>query len=166
MIHFPIIMLFNCLIFWINICKRANHIQHSYARCSMNCKSHFTTIKLPGIDPGQGLEIPVIRMSLRPERIEVCHMYINRFSQTLSETNFTVYHWKNFVHTRERCHPHSHNFASVFLSFFFFFGFTLKILNFYSSKEAQANFCLVTAGNVDVIKDFFIIDNLFQETRG
>lgn len=70
-------MLFNCLIFWINICKRANHIQHSYGRCSMNHKNHFTTIKLSGMDPEQGLHIPVIRMSLGPEQINntVSHVY-------------------------------------------------------------------------------------------
>lgn len=42
MIRFPIIMQFNCRIFfWINICKRANHIQPYYARCSMNWKEPF-----------------------------------------------------------------------------------------------------------------------------
>lgn len=35
-----------------------------YAGCSMNCKSHFNTIKLPGSVPEQGLKIPVIIVSL------------------------------------------------------------------------------------------------------
>lgn len=119
----------------------------------MNCKNHFTTIKLPGTDPGQGLQTPVIRMSLGPEQTEVCHVYINRFSQTLSETNFTVFHWKNLVHTSKGCHPHSHKFCICILLSFFFSCFTLKILNlhFCSSKEARAGLRLVTAGNVDVI---------------
>lgn len=90
MIHFPIIMLFNCLIFWINICKRANHIWHSYVRCSMNHKNHFTTIKLPGTDPEQSLQIPVIRMSLWPEQTDntVSHVY----QQILSNTAWKQFH--------------------------------------------------------------------------
>lgn len=135
----------------------------------MNCESHFTTIKLPGIDPGHSLQTPVIRMSLGPEQTEVCHMYINRFSQIQSESNFTFYQTfyqlKNLVHKSERCHPHSHN-LHVY-SVLFFFHLPYKYWNYLlSGNDALASFCLVTAENVDIIKDFSIIDNLLQESKG
>lgn len=63
----------NCLIFFvlINICTCTDHIQQYYAGCSMNCKSHFYIIKLPGSVPGKGLEIGVMTVSL--ELVQAIH---------------------------------------------------------------------------------------------
>lgn len=72
----------------INICTCTNHIQQYYAGCSMNSKSHFNIIKVPGSVPGKGLEIWIIRVSLELiQAIHTCHTQISRWSEPPSENS-------------------------------------------------------------------------------
>lgn len=84
-----------------------------------------------------------MRMSLGPEQTEVCHMYINRFSQTLSESNFTFYQTfyqqKNLVHKSKRCHPHSHNLHVYSVLFFSAYLTNTEVILSVATMHQQAS---------------------------
>lgn len=103
-------------------------------------RSHFhTTIELLGIDPGQSLQIPVIRTNrsnvtcVSIDSLKHCLKPI--LQSTTGRTQCTRV--KSATHTPQLC-------ICICTSFFFFFFFTLKILNLYfcSSKDARTRLLL------------------------
>lgn len=59
-----------------------------YAGCSMNCKSNFNIIKVPGNVPGKGLEIRAITVSLKlVQAILIRCTQTSRWSELLSENS-------------------------------------------------------------------------------